>query len=278
MSKITRRDFLKIAGGYFAGSLVSNKLFPPTDKKNNPPNIIIILCDALSARHLSLYGYPRSTTPNMDAFADRATVYHQHLSGGNFTTTGTASLLTGMFGWKHRAINQGGLVLPEFASVSPYSLLSADYYKFAFAQNPWSDRLVGQNYQDVDNFLPITAYSLREENLITSLFKNDRALASIAVDDFLLPLQGDAAGSSILGSYYKKKALDSLQKEKNNSPRYPNGIPEILLGGYVAPYLNEDVYNGVYLELSQLEAKGSPYLPSSIYSRLIFHTALAGNI
>ena len=260
MTKITRRDFLKIAGSYFAGSLVSNNFFSLTDGKNDPPNIIIILCDALSARHLSLYGYPRSTTPYIDSFADRSTVYHQHYSGGNFTTTGTASLLTGMFGWKHRAINQGGLVLPEFTSISPYSLLGADYYKFAFSQNPWSDRLVGQNYQDVDNFLPVTAYSLREENLITSIFKNDHTIASIAVDDFLLPLQGDtAAGSSIVGSYYKKKAFDSFLKEKNNSARYPNGIPEILIGGYVAPYLNEDVYNGVYLELSQLEIRKSPY-------------------
>ena len=259
MTKITRRDFLKVAGSYFAGSLAPHKLFSLDDNKNNPPNIIIILCDALSARHLSLYGYPRLTTPYIDAFANYSTVYHQHFSGGNFTTTGTASLLTGMFGWKHRAINQGGLVLPEFASASPYSLLGGNYYKLAFAQNPWSDRLIGQNRQSVDNFLPITAYSLLEENLITSIFKNDRALASIAVDDFLLPLQGDAAGSSVIGSYYKSKMLNSLKKEKINSPRYPNGIPEILLGGYVAPYLNEDVYNGIYLELSQLENKHSPY-------------------
>lgn len=119
MTKITRRDFLKVASSYFAGSLAPHKLFSLTDNKNNPPNIIVILCDALSARHLSLYGYPRLTTPYIDAFANYSTVYHQHFSGGNFTTTGTASLLTGMFGWKHRAINQGGLVLPEFASASP---------------------------------------------------------------------------------------------------------------------------------------------------------------
>ena len=259
MPQISRRDFLKAAGTTFASVLTSERLLSLGLTNSEQPNIIIILCDALSARHLSLYGYLRSTTPHIDAFADRSTVYHQHYSGGNFTTTGTASLLTGMFGWKHRAINQGGLVLPEFASINPYSLLGADYYKFAFSQNPWSDRLVGQSYQDVDNFLPVTAYSLREENLITSIFKNDHALASIAVDDFLLPLQGDAMGSSIIGPYYKKKSLDSLLKAKSTSAQYPNGIPEILIGGYVAPYLNEDVYNGVYLEIAQLEARNSPY-------------------
>ena len=260
MNKISRRDFLKVAGTTLAGVLAPDPLHSLRTTNSQQPNIIIILCDALSARHLSLYGYPRWTTPFIDVFADYATVYHQHVSGGNFTTTGTASLLTGMFGWKHRAINQGGLVLPEFASSSPYSLLGSDYYKFAFSQNPWSERLVGQNCRHVDDFLPVTAYSLREGNLITSAFKNDRALASIAMDDFLLPIQGDTAGSSILGALYKRKVLNSFVKDGgSNSPRYPNGIPEIRLGGYVAPYLNEDVYNGVFMELSRLENRRSPY-------------------
>ena len=259
MAKFTRRDFLKIAGGALAGTLVSNQLASFAQGDQSRPNIIVILCDALSARHMSLYGYPRATTPYIEAFADRATVYHHHYSGGNFTTTGTASLLSGMFAWKHRAINQGGLVRSEFASTSPFPLLGADYFRFAFAQNPWSDRLVGQNNQSVDRFLPITAYSLLKENSISKIFKNDRSIASIALDDFLLPMQGDTAGSSIIGSYYKRKALDTVLLEKKNSTRYPDGLPEILIGGYVAPFLNESVYGGVYRELIQLEATSQPY-------------------
>ena len=259
MSKISRRDFLRVAGTTLAGALAPGPLRSLSSEDSRKPNIIIILLDALSARHISLYGYSRLTTPYIDSFAGRATVYHQHLSGGNFTTTGTASILTGMFGWKHRAINQGGLILPEFTSVNPNSLLGAEYFKFAFSQNPWSERLIGQNYQDVDHFLPVTAYSLREGDWITGAFANDRTLASIAVDDFLLPLQGDAAGSSIISSYYKRNVLARYINKENNSPRYPNGIPEIMLGGYAVPYLNEDVYNGVYSELSQLEDKHSPY-------------------
>jgi len=92
-----------------------------------------------------------------------------------------------------------------------------------------------------------------------SAFKNDRALSSLAVNEFLLSFQGGVPGSSLLGSYYKEKALDSLRKEKNQSERYPNGLPEISIGGYVTPYLNEDVYAGVYQELSQLESLHSPY-------------------
>jgi len=259
MTRITRRDFLKIAGGCFAGAMIPENLFRRSDEKNQPPNIIIILCDALSARNVSLYGYPRRTTPHIDAFADRSTVYHQHYSGGNFTTTGMASLLTGMFGWKHRAINQGGPVLPEFASFSPHSLLDSGYHKLAFSQNPWSDRLLAQNHRDLDDFLPVTAYSIHEESWITKALGNDHTLASIAVDDFLLPAHGDVPGSSVLGSYYRVKALDSFQKEKNSYPQYTNGLPEILIGSYSVPYLNESVYNGVYLELSRLAEGNVPY-------------------
>jgi len=258
-SGVTRRDFLKFAGGGLAGALIPEGFFRLAEGKNEKPNIIILLCDALSARNMSLYGYPRQTTPHMDAFAGYSTVFHNHYSGGNFTTTGTASLLTGLYAWKHRAINQGGLVLPEFSSFSPHSLLDSNYFKFAFSQNPWSDRLLAQNASALDVFLPVTAYSIHNENLAAKLFRNDRAIASIAVDDFLFPLQGDTPGSLVIGSHSKSNGLNSLHKLKTDSPRYPNGLPEILIGGYTVPYLNETVYRGVLAELSSLSEKRAPY-------------------
>ena len=78
------------------------------------PNVLIFLFDALSARHMSLYGYVRETTSNLARFANRATVYHAHRSAGNFTTPSTASLWTGTYPWRHRAFNQGGLVASEY--------------------------------------------------------------------------------------------------------------------------------------------------------------------
>ncbi len=88
MTQFSRRDFLKIAGAAFAGLLTSGRTLPTRAADGKQPNIIIILWDAFSAKHLSLYGYPRLTTPNLDAFAQSSTVFHNHYSGGNFTTTG----------------------------------------------------------------------------------------------------------------------------------------------------------------------------------------------
>jgi arylsulfatase A-like enzyme len=223
------------------------------------PNIIIILLDAFSAKHLSLYGYPRSTTPNIDAFAQYSTVFHQHYSAGNFTTTGTASMLTGMLPWKHRAINYGGLVRSELAHNNPYSLLGDDYFRFAFSQNPWPDRLMGQYYAEIDRFLPPSAYSLAQDTQLIEIFKNDRALASIAMEDFLLPAQESALpGSSLLGYLYKSRTLHNAAA-KQTLAYSSNGIPEIMDPGYLIPYLNENVYDGVFAELSTLAAKNQPY-------------------
>lgn len=256
MSRISRRDTLKLAGAAISGILAPRAL--SSLKTNvNRPNIIIILCDTLSSFHLSLHGYPRSTTPNIDLFAKRSTVYHTHYSAGNFTTPGTASMLSGMFSWNHRAINQGGMIFSRFISNNPYTLLGDDYFRFAFSQNPWPDRLVSQFYDDVDRLLMPTSYSLRGNTLVMDKLGKDRALASVAIEEFLFSLQADTMGSSVLGYLYKSRTLRNVVAQKKAFSRYPHGVPEV--EGYVTPYLNEDVYHGVLLELLQLESDGLPY-------------------
>ncbi len=256
MTKFSRRDFLKLAASVTTGALMPkafNSLKLSAEKK---PNIIIILMDSLSARHLSLYGYPRLTTPNIDAFAEQATVYHNHYSSGNFTTTGAASMLTGMHPWKHRAINYGGLVRSEFVNTNPYTLLGSEYHRFAFAQNTWADHLIGQYSQEVDCFLSPLKYSLIEQNSIMQPFKNDRSISSIAINDFLLSMEGlgGPAGSLLAGYLNKSRVLNYSNNQ--TSARYPKGVPEAMSG---IPYYNEEIYSGIYSELERLSNESPPY-------------------
>lgn len=257
MLKLSRRDFLKLAGISAAGILAAKPLLSLDAQSSKRPNIIIILCDSFSARHISLYGYPRKTTPYIDAFAERSTVFHNHYSGGNFTTTGTASMLTGMIPWKHRAINLGGLVKSEFVGSNPYTLLGPDYVRLGFAQNPFADRLLGQYHQDVDLFLPPSAYSLQKKKSPIRIFDNDRSLASVAIEDFLLPAQDDVvAGTALFGYANKRRILARSDAQKLS---YRNGIPEVLESWELVSYLNEEVYGGVHSELSNLSSGNSPY-------------------
>lgn len=257
MKKLSRRDFLKIAGVTLAGAAASRHL-SPIRADSGRPNIIVIVMDTLSARHMSLHGYPRLTTPNMDAFADRSTVYHNHYSCGNFTTTGTASMLTGMLPWKHRAINYGGLVRSEFAEHNPFALLASDYHRFGFAQNAWADHLLGQSSREIDRFLSPIAYSLVRENPVMALFDKDRAISSIAINDFLLSMDGQenrlAAGSPIIGYLNKSRMFNN--SEGLTVEGYPKGVTE-LMGG--VPFTNEEVYEGVRAELLQLASGRHPF-------------------
>lgn len=259
MKKLSRRDFLKITAASFAGAVIPQRAFSLPPSGDARPNIVVILCDAFSARHLSLYGYPRQTTPHIDTFAGYSTVFHNHYSGGNYTTTGTASFLTGMQGWKHRAINYGGLVREKFAGFNPFTLLGNEYFRLAFSQNPWPDRLMGQYYWDVDRFLPPSAYSLAKDFQLIEWFGNDHALATVAMEDFMFPTQdGVPAGSPLLGYLNKSKTINHTL-EKQTLAYSNNGVPEIMDPGYLIPYLNENVYDGVSAELKNLASRPQPY-------------------
>ncbi|HET9106527.1 MAG TPA: sulfatase [Steroidobacteraceae bacterium] len=75
---------------------------PPTPASR--PNVVILTMDALSAQHMSLYGYSRPTTPQLDRFARGAMVFEHAYANANFTTPGIASILTGTRPWTNRAL------------------------------------------------------------------------------------------------------------------------------------------------------------------------------
>ena len=68
------------------------------------PNIVLLTIDALSAEHMSLYGAPRPTTPELARFAQGATTFERAYANANFTTPGVASILTSTRPWTHRAL------------------------------------------------------------------------------------------------------------------------------------------------------------------------------
>jgi len=253
MKKISRRKFLKLAPLVAAGTLsaVGRQALTQADH----PNIIIILFDAMSALNLSLHGYPRETSPSLTRFAERCTIYHSHYSAGNFTTPGTASMLTGLLPWRHRAFHYGGLIARDLASNTMLSLLGEEYYRTAFCQNPWADRLVGQVPGGIERFLALTSFSLRGDNLPMDHLPGDRSLASIASDEFLFDLSGgDRMGSGILGYLYRT-AHQRIEVDRERDPRYPRGLPEI--DGY-ALYANQEIYRGVLKELLELNSSAQP--------------------
>jgi len=236
--------------GLFGASLQSS-LKRLNKFAGDTPNVIILLFDTLSARHLSLYGYSRLTSPNMTRFAERATVYHRHYAAGNFTSPGTASLLTGTYPWTHRAFQQGGVIIRKLADQNMFRLFNGSYRKAVFAQNIWADILLYQFKKYIDVHVKSTAYSLNEQiHYNDGLWDKDPLIAFRSFEDFLE--QDYGIPGSLYFSFFDKfrtylaneYGFRELRKE------YPRGIPNFIK--YKLYFVLEQVFDGVAQEISAL--------------------------
>ncbi|MEO8587229.1 MAG: sulfatase [Acidobacteriota bacterium] len=72
------------------------------------PNVLLVTLDTVRADHLSLYGYPRDTTPRLRHFAESATIYARAIAPSNMTLATHASLFTGRAASEHRAHYDAG--------------------------------------------------------------------------------------------------------------------------------------------------------------------------
>ena len=253
--KITRRDFLRAATAY--GVVMLGTLFQhrwqafDQPKDSSAPNLIILLFDALSARNMSLYGYQRSTTPHMMRFAQRATVFHRHYAAGNFTSPGTASLLTGTYPWTHRAFQQAGVILRKLADHNLFRLVDGSYECAGYAQNLWADLFLYQFGRALDVHVKSTTYSLDEHiHYNDAMSQKDALIAFRSFEDFLEQDYG-IPGSlyfSFLDKFKSYLAHEFAFKELRAD--YPRGIPN--LEKYKYYFLLEDVFKGVAEEIRQL--------------------------
>lgn len=79
----------------------------PPEAADTRPSVVLIVVDTLRADHLSLYGYPRATSPNLDRFAAGALVYDRAFTVTNHTLPAHVSLLTGAHPAAHGVHSNG---------------------------------------------------------------------------------------------------------------------------------------------------------------------------
>ncbi len=94
-------SFLAVQGGLWARERHAIRNLPPHSP--NAPNILVIVVDTLRADHLSLYGYPRATSPHLDALARRSVWFENAVATSSWTLPSHASLLTGRYPHEHGA-------------------------------------------------------------------------------------------------------------------------------------------------------------------------------
>ncbi len=109
------------------------RMLPARGDDPQPP-LIIWLVDTMRADHLSCYGYPRDTSPNMDALAGEGLRF-EHVSGqSSWTKSSIASLLTGLYPSSHGAVGREDRLLPDVATLAQH-LKSHGYTTVAFSSN-----------------------------------------------------------------------------------------------------------------------------------------------
>ncbi len=222
--RLNRRDFLKLAGLAplsVAAPRVMQAFGIPQTTNAGQQNVLIVVFDAFSAYHISMYGYARQTTPNLARLAERAVVFHNHYAGGSFTTPGTASLLTGTLPWTHRAFQSKSVVADPYVSRNFFSAFQ-DYYRIAYTHNGWANILLEQCAKELDELVPWKSLFLRSfSGFLQTFFGKDIDTASVSWTRNI-NIKAGYAYSLFLSHLYeileKNKAADIQAK-------FPRGIP-----------------------------------------------------
>ena len=227
-SNFSRRNFLKLLGAvpvtYGLGKLV--KALPTSAGQQN--HIIILVFDAWSAHNVSFLGYKRDTMPNLAKFANSATVYHSHHSGGNYTVPGTASLLTGTYPFTHRALVLGAPISQAYAHKTMFNYLGNKMDTVGFAQNVYADQFLFGAGEGLHRHIPFGTFNLTDEVVYdASIFANDQFTAFSAFEDGIFHHKKYKDSSLVLGPLNRVRiSHDKFAAKQANQEGYYNGIPE----------------------------------------------------
>jgi arylsulfatase A-like enzyme len=87
-------------------------------------NLIVIGFEPLGARHVSIYGYHKQTTPNIDRFAQGAYLFQNAISPSSWTLPVFMSWFTSLYPSQHKLVNKYSTYTDEEQILSNLSKLS----------------------------------------------------------------------------------------------------------------------------------------------------------
>jgi len=100
------------------------------------PNVIFYIIDGGGADYMSVYGYNRRTTPNLERLAAEGAVFERAYSNSSWTLPSTASFLTSLQHSVLGGLKQGVNSVPAQVATIAEHLHQAGYQTAEFASNP----------------------------------------------------------------------------------------------------------------------------------------------
>jgi arylsulfatase A-like enzyme len=111
---------------------------PAVSTAQGSPNIVLITMDTVRADHLSVYGYERQTTPQLQEFAREANVYDHAMAAADYTLPAHASIFTGLYPSWHGAYP----LPPDYAGGRPLTPRTTTLAKLLSANGYWTGGIV----------------------------------------------------------------------------------------------------------------------------------------
>ena len=99
------------------------------------PDVLWIVLDTLRADRLSCHGYPRETSPNLDAFAEGGVLFERAVSPAQWTVPAHASYFTGEYPTTHMTVQIYDSHSETQATLAE-TLHQAGYHTVGFCNNP----------------------------------------------------------------------------------------------------------------------------------------------
>lgn len=97
------------------------------------PNIVLVTLDTVRADHLSVYGYSRPTSPNLERLAREGILFEKAIVPSSWTLTSHSSMLTGLLPHQHGA--SWSVPLTSAVRTLPEILQSLGYETAGFTSN-----------------------------------------------------------------------------------------------------------------------------------------------
>jgi len=106
------------------------------------PNTIVIVMDTQRAANMGCYGYPKDTTPNIDAIAREGVTCLNNISPGSWTLPSHASMWTGKCATSHGADLRHEYLEPGLTTL-PEVLTGLGYETGGVCSNQWASHPAG---------------------------------------------------------------------------------------------------------------------------------------
>ncbi|HEY8516447.1 MAG TPA: sulfatase [Candidatus Binatia bacterium] len=128
--------------GCVAAAVLAWRAWSPREPDGPPPNVLLVSIDSLRADHLHAYGYPRETSPTIDALAKEGALFRWAVTPTTWTLPSHMTLLTAMPPEQH-GVSRNDRQLDPSAITLAEVLRDAGYATAGFVAGPYVRAMYG---------------------------------------------------------------------------------------------------------------------------------------